>query len=317
MIARSAACPVSRRAVLQGAALTVGFALAGRARSFAQGTSVGTRVLDPKQVDAFLASTPTTPSPFLRQGRSRSGPSHRHPQIAAEELGIGIDKIRYVEGDTARTPDQGRTSGSNGIQRGGVQICQAAATARKRLVELAAERLNVNVDDLIAIDGQVRPKAGGAGIRFADLLDGRRLDLPLDAKAPLKQPATYTLVGKSLPRPDVPAKCTGSFIYMQDFRLPGMLHARVIRPQRSAPRSLRLTSLDQGSPGARVVRSRTSSRSSRTTNGQLSRCASASCAVEPMVGPAGPGDPCRNTARDPDAHRRGAGDQGVTGRAAS
>ena len=151
-------------------------------------------------------------------------------QIAGEELGIGVDKIKYVEGDTALTPDQGRTSGSNGIQRGGMQIRQAAATARKALIELAAQRLNVKADDLVANDGEVRPKSGGAGVRFADLIGGRNFNLKLDPKAPLKDPATYTLVGKPLPRPDVPAKCTGSFTYMHDFSLPGMVHARVIRP---------------------------------------------------------------------------------------
>src|SRR5262245_56588605 len=112
------------------------------------------------------------------------------PQIAAEELGIGVDKIKFVEGDTALTPDQGRTSGSNRIQRGGMQIRQAAATARKALVEIAAQRLNAKPGDLVAGGGEVRPKAGGAGISFANLIGGRQFDLKLDPKAPLKEPAS-------------------------------------------------------------------------------------------------------------------------------
>ena len=124
-----------------------------------------------------------------------------------------MDKIELIEGDTALTPDQGRTSGSNGIQRGGMQIRQAAATARKALIELAARRLNGNSEDLVAIDGSVRPKGGGDGISFAQLIGTRRFDLKLDPKAPLKDPADYTLVGKPLPRPDVPAKCTGPHPY--------------------------------------------------------------------------------------------------------
>jgi nicotinate dehydrogenase subunit B len=104
--------------------------------------------------------------------------------------------IQYVEGDTALTPDQGRTSGSNGIQRGGMQIRQAAATAREALIELAAPRLNMKADDLVANDGQVRPKSGGAGVRFADLIGGRNFSIKLDPKAPLKNPPSYTLVGK-------------------------------------------------------------------------------------------------------------------------
>jgi len=176
-------------------------------------------------------------------------------QIAGEELGIGVDKIKYVEGDTALTPDQGRTSGSNGIQRGGMQVRRAAATAREALVALGAQRLNMAPDDLVAAEGEVRPKNNGAGIRFADLIGTRSFNLKLNPKAPLKSPATYTLVGKPLPRPDVPDKCTGAFTYMQDFSLPGMVHARVIRPPAIGAN---LAAVDEASikdlPGAKVVR---------------------------------------------------------------
>jgi nicotinate dehydrogenase subunit B len=176
-------------------------------------------------------------------------------QIAGEELGIGVDLIKLVEGDTALTPDQGRTSGSNGIQRGGMQIRQAAATARAALVDLAAQRLNMKADDLVADGGEVRPKGSGAGVRFAELIGGRNFNLKLDPKAPLKAPATYTLVGKPLARPDVPAKCTGNFIYMQDFSVPAMLHARVIRPPAIGAT---LVSVDESSinnlSGAKAVR---------------------------------------------------------------
>jgi nicotinate dehydrogenase subunit B len=218
---------ISRRAVLKGGALTVGFALTGLPLS----AQAAGRVLDGKEVDAFLAVNGDG-TVTLYSGKVDLGQGLRIAmrQIAGEELGIGIDKIKYVEGDTALTPDQGRTSGSNGIQRGGMQIRQAAATARKALVELAAPRLNAKPEDLTAENGAVRPKSGGTGIGFADLIGGRQFDLKLDAKAPLKDPATYTLVGKPLPRPDVPDKCMGKHVYMHDFSVPNMLHARVIRP---------------------------------------------------------------------------------------
>jgi CO/xanthine dehydrogenase Mo-binding subunit len=223
---------VSRRAVLQGGALTVGFALAGlRTGALAQGAARPARVLDVKEVDAFLAVN-ADGTVTLYSGKVDLGQGLRIalPQMAAEELGIGVNKIKFVEGDTATTPDQGRTSGSNGIQRGGVQIRQAAATAREGLIALAAQRLNAKPADLVAIEGEVRPKAGGAGVSFASLVAGRKFDLKLDPKAPLKAPASYTLVGKPLARPDVPGKCTGAATYVHDFTLPGMLHARVIRP---------------------------------------------------------------------------------------
>ena len=248
---------LSRRAVLAGGALTVSFALAGaRLKALAQGAAAAPRSVDPKEVDAFLAVNGDG-TVTLYTGKVDLGQGLRIAmrQIAGEELGIGVDMIKYVEGDTALTPDQGRTSGSNGIQRGGMQIRQAAATARAALIELAAQRLNVKGDDLVASNGEVRPKGGGTGVRFADLIGGRNFNLKLDPKAPLKDPAIYTLVGKPLARPDVPAKCTGSFTYMQDFSLPGMVHARVIRPPAIGAK---LVSVDESSikdfAGASVVR---------------------------------------------------------------
>ena len=257
MTIQSASHRLSRRAVLAGGALTVSFVLAGaRLKALAQGAAAAPRSVDPKEVDAFLAATGAG-TVTLYTGKVDLGQGLRIAmrQIAGEELGIGVDMIKYVEGDTALTPDQGRTSGSNGIQRGGMQIRQAAATARAALIELAAQRLNVKGDDLVASNGEVRPKSGGTGVRFADLIGGRNFNLKLDPKAPLKDPATYTLVGKPLARPDVPAKCTGSFTYMQDFSLPGMVHARVIRPPAIGAK---LVSVDESSikdfAGASVVR---------------------------------------------------------------
>jgi CO/xanthine dehydrogenase Mo-binding subunit len=257
MTIRIASHRLSRRAVLAGGALTVSFALAGaRLKALAQGAAAAPRSVDPKEVDAFLAVNGDG-TVTLYTGKVDLGQGLRIAmrQIAGEELGIGVDMIKYVEGDTALTPDQGRTSGSNGIQRGGMQIRQAAATARAALIELAAQRLNVKGDDLVASNGEVRRKSGGTGVRFADLIGGRNFNLKLDPKAPLKDPATYTLVGKPLARPDVPAKCTGSFTYMQDFSLPGMVHARVIRPPAIGAK---LVSVDESSikdfAGASVVR---------------------------------------------------------------
>ena len=255
---------LTRRKVLAGGVLTVGFALAGWQSPTRAGGIGGARSVDPNAVDTFL-SVNGDGTVTLYCGKVDLGQGLRIAmrQIAGEELGIGVDKIKYVEGDTALTPDQGRTSGSSGIQRGGTQIRRAAATARAGLIALAAQRLNVNPDDLIAEGGVVRSKSGannggsngGTGIRFADLVAGGNFNLKLDPKAPLKNPATYSLVGKPLPRPDVPAKCTGTFTYMQDFSLPGMVHARVIRPPAIGAK---LIAVDETSiknlPGASVVR---------------------------------------------------------------
>lgn len=248
---------VSRRTILKGGALTVGFALARLpTNALGQSAMMAPRLVDLQQVDSFLAvNGDGTVTVFCGKVDLGQGLRIAIRQIVADELGISVENINYVEGDTALTPDQGRTSGSTGIQRGGMQIRQAAATARKALFELAAQRLNAKADDLVAVDGEVRPRSGGAGTHFSELIGGRRFDLKLDPKAPLKDPATYTVVGKPLPRPDVPAKCTGSFTYVHDFRLPDMVHARVIRPPAIGAN---LISVDENSirhlPGARVVR---------------------------------------------------------------
>jgi nicotinate dehydrogenase subunit B len=248
---------LSRRALLKSGALTVGFALVGgpaMRRAGAQGAAA--RMLDPKQVDAFIAINGDG-SATLFCGKVDLGTGLRIAmrQILAEELGVSIDRIKLIEGDTALTPDQGRTAGSNGIQQGGVQIRRAAATARKALIELAAQRLNVPAADLIAADGEVRPRSGGGGIKFADLLAGNNFGLELDPKAPLKDPRTYTIVGKPLKRPDVPGKVTGSHVFMHDFAVPNMLHGRVIR----APAiGATLVSVDESSiahlPNVKVLR---------------------------------------------------------------
>ena len=254
MTAHFARGSFTRRSVLAGAgALTVSFGfVAMRSRADA----AITRPADPNEVDSFLTVNGNG-SVTLYCGKVDLGQGLRIAmrQIAGEELGIGVERIKYIEGDTALTPDQGRTSGSTGIQRGGMQIRRAAATARGALIALAAQRLTMAAADLVAADGKVRPKNGGAGIAFADLVGAKSFNLKLDPKAPLKDPATYTLVGKPLPRPDVPAKCTGTFTYMQDFSLPNMVHARVIRPPAIGAR---LISVDEGSikdlPGAKAVR---------------------------------------------------------------
>jgi nicotinate dehydrogenase subunit B len=247
----------SRRNVLKGGALIVGFTLTGKpTRASAQGVLAAPRRLDAKEVDAFLAvNGDGTVTLYCGKVDLGQGLRIAIPQIAAEELGIGVEQIKYVEGDTALTPNQGRTSGSTGIQRGGMQIRQAAATARKAMIDLAAQRLNLKPEDLMTADGKVRPKAAGPAISFASLLGDRQFNVKLDPNAPLKDPATYTIVGKSLPRPDVAGKCLGTATYVQDFALPGMQHARVIRPPAIGAT---LVSVDEDSvkslAGVKVVR---------------------------------------------------------------
>ena len=253
------ASQVSRRALLKGGALTIAFAMSGTSSALldvASAQGAPARNLDPNSVDAFF-SIGTDGRVTLYCGKVDLGTGLRAaiPQMAAEELGVDLAQIDLITGDTALTPDQGATAGSTGIPRGGVQIRHAAATARQTLLQLASTKLKVPVTDLDIAHGVVSPKSGGTGATFASLLSDQKLALKIDPKAPLKDPKTYQLVGKPLPRPDVPAKCTGTFPYVHNFTLPGMLHGRTIRPPAIGAT---LLSVDDSGlkdlKGARVVR---------------------------------------------------------------
>lgn len=253
------AAHISRRAMLGAGAITVAFALSGNTAWLfgpAKAQGIAGRSLDPASVDSFLEiNADGTVTLYCGKVDLGTGLRAAIPQMAAEELGISLGKIKLIEGDTALTPDQGSTSGSTGIARGGVQIRQAAATARKALLDLAATKLNLPATDLDIVDGVISPRKGGASTTFADLITGKRFDLKLDPTAPLKDPRDYTLVGQPVPRPDVPAKCTGTFPYVHNFSLPNMMHGRVIRP---ASIGAKLISVDDSAltnlPGVRIVR---------------------------------------------------------------
>jgi nicotinate dehydrogenase subunit B len=204
-------------------------ATAADAPSFAAGKKEKTVALD--QVDGFLAIDGAgNVAVFSGKVDLGTGVRTALAQIAAEELSVPLARVNVVQGDTALTPDQGVTFGSLSIQNGGMQIRQAAATARAALLAHAAAKLKVAQEDLVVRDGVVAPKSGGKGLSYAKLVGNRTFDLKLDPKAPLKDPKDYTIVGKPIARLDIPAKVTGRFTYMHDFRLPGMLHARVVRP---------------------------------------------------------------------------------------
>ncbi len=249
----------SRRDFLKvGGALVVGFTLApdGFAQQPPPGVVFGARTLDPAEVDGFIAIN-ADGSVTIFSGLVDLGQGLRIaiPQMAAEELAVDLARVTLIEGDTGLCPNQGATAGSRGTAVGGVQIRRAAATARAALIGLAAEKLGRPVADLEALNGEVRVKGGGAAVRYGELVGGRKLSLKVDAKAPLKDPATYSIVGKPLPRPDIPGKVTGRHVFMHDFKVDGMLHARVIRPPAVGAK---LLEVDEASikpiPGGRVVR---------------------------------------------------------------
>lgn len=152
-------------------------------------------------------------------------------QIVIEELRLGTSaQVDYTQGDTRVTPDQGTTAGSKTIQNGGPQLRQAAATAFQALLDLGAAYFNVDRSQLTASDGVMSVTGTSRRVKYAGLLDNVAIELVADPQAPVAAPADYSVVGRSVPRADLPGKVMATFEYLQDVRLPGMLHGRVIRP---------------------------------------------------------------------------------------
>jgi nicotinate dehydrogenase subunit B len=152
-------------------------------------------------------------------------------QIAAEELDLPLARIKLISGDTSQTPNEGQTAGSQSVENSGTALRMAGAEVRALLVELAAKRLSIAPDQLTVADGIVSAP-DGRKVSYGDLVAALDLNREATAKATPKPAASHKIVGRPIPRFDVPAKVTGGMAYVQDMRLPDMLHGRVVRPPR-------------------------------------------------------------------------------------
>lgn len=246
---------LSRRKLLKSTgALVVSFTFAGKASEVLAQGAASAKPVALNEVDSFLAIDKAG-KVTLYTGKVDLGTGVRTAlaQMCAEELDVPFNSVSLITGDTQLTPDQGNTWGSLTIQSAGIQIRNASATARNALLEEAAKKLNVKKEDLTIADGVV--SGGGKKITYAQLIGGKSFSLKVDEKAKAKDPKNYKLVGKSVARVDIPDKVTGKFTYMQDYRVPGMMHGRVVRPPAYGAT---LESVDENSikniPGVRIVR---------------------------------------------------------------
>ena len=251
---------VTRRTVLgSGAGLLVGIALspafvfgdATTATAPLPGSLNATRMLS-----AWLRINPDgTVTVFTGKVELGQGIVSALAQIAADELDVDYDSIVVVTADTSLTPDEGITAGSQSIEQSGAAIRSACAEARQILLEVAASRLSAAAAELTVTDGVIRAPGGGT-LRYADVTAEAMLHREASGKPQIKGPAQHRLVGQSLARTDLPFKFAGGRAFIQDVRLSGMAHARVVRPP--GPNA-RLEALDErvvaAMPGViRVVR---------------------------------------------------------------
>ncbi len=160
-------------------------------------------------------------------------------QMMCDELDVAFDQATLVMGRTDRTVDQGGSGGSDAIERDAMVGRRIAAEARRVLLEMASERLEAPVEELEVSDGVVSVRRDSARtVGYGELIGGRRFDVALTGDnvnatagvASVKAVQDLKLVGQSIPRYDIPAKVDGSFEWAVDVRLPGMVHARNVRP---------------------------------------------------------------------------------------
>jgi len=270
--------PLSRRAWLQASgallvtavgALPVMTATVPAAEP-AQPAGFGARkpALNPAELDSWIAVGPDGQvTAFFGKTDAGQGVDVAVAQIVAEELDVPFDKIAVVMGDSALTINQGGASNSTGIKAGAQQLRYAAAEARRILVEAAARQWGAIPESLSVEDGIVKlPGDPSRAISYAELVGGRYFAhtlewnkqrgnaLEIRGRAAPKKVSDYRIVGKSIPRPDVAGKTFGTVDYVTDVRVPGMLHARVVRPPAAGATAAAIDESSLGGTGARLVR---------------------------------------------------------------
>jgi nicotinate dehydrogenase subunit B len=164
-------------------------------------------------------------------------------QVAAEELCVPFERLQLVTADTHATANEGFTAGSRSMTDSGTAIRNAAAQVREILVGEAAARWNASADAL-RCDGGFVIGADGRRIGYGELVAGKSLHVEAKPASRSIEPRNYRVVNRSIPRVDIPAKLAGDAAYVHDMRLPGMVHARVVRPPSYGAK---LASLDSAS----------------------------------------------------------------------
>ena len=226
--------PTSRREFLLGTGLlVVSFAMpvAGALLS-PSGKGPWPAVVDKAMLDSWLAiAADGRVIAAVGKVETGMGIGTAFAQMVAEELDVALERVTILMGDTATTVDQRGTGSSNGIVDGGAALRSAGAEARQALLAMAGQRLGTSIDQLTVSDGVISVVGAiDRRISYADLVGGKRFDITVSGKAKPKAAGAYRIVGKPVPRSDIPLKVTGTYPYLVDFKVPGMLHARVIRP---------------------------------------------------------------------------------------
>src|SRR5262245_49514572 len=168
--------------------LAIGFSMSGLPGPVGANTLRAPKSVAKEAIDSWLTISPDNRvTVFCGKVDLGTGARTALGQMAAEELDVPFDSVEMVMGDTATTPDQWLTAGNLTIFQGGSELRRAAASARRALVERAAQRLGVPASDLTVEDGVVRVKANRErALRYGELI-GDGVKLEVDPKIELKK----------------------------------------------------------------------------------------------------------------------------------
>ena len=234
-------------------------------QAYAQGSKPP---LTPDQLSSFIAvNADGAVSAYFGKMDMGHGLNIAIGQMVAEELDVPFKTVKVIMANTDVTVNQGGASGSTGIQLGGKQMRMAAAEARRVLVEMAAGLLSTPADKLVVNDGVVSAADGKSErISYAQIIGGKYFNVQLDwnkklgndlyapGKAQPKNPSEHKIVGQPIKRDDVAPRVFCQEDYCTDIKLPGMVHARMIRPAVAGSVPVKV---DEASinyiPGAKVV----------------------------------------------------------------
>jgi len=188
--------------------------------------------IDPDQLDSWIAvASDGTVTACTGKCDFGQGMYTAQTQLVAEELCVSLERVKLIQCDTNITPDQGTTSGSQSTPTNfnTEGLAQAAATARETLVGIAARKLGVR-DDELAVEGGMVVARDGQRLAYGELIGGKRFGIAVNPAAKRRSPSAWKVMGKPVPSMDRVALMTGTFEFVHNVQVPGMVHGRVVRP---------------------------------------------------------------------------------------
>jgi nicotinate dehydrogenase subunit B len=209
---------------------------------------------DFRQVDSWIVIHEDNSATFsVGKTDCGQGTGTSFRQIMSDELDVAFEKTTCIMGSTDVTVDQGGSGGSTAMERDSWPMRRVAAEGRRVLLEMGSARLGVPVNQLSVSDGVITVKNDPSKrVTYGELIGGKRFNVTLTGnnintttgKAPVKTLQEYKNIGQTPPRYDIPAKVDGSLKWAVDVKLPGMVHARNVKPPLAGAK---LVSIDESS----------------------------------------------------------------------